>query len=250
MDNRFLDPAFCRPLNQIRAGLGLPPVRRLFHEWIHRATVTLGLFPEWLAPRQPDWPVGLQLTGFPRYAAGAAALAPDLQQFIAAGAPPVVFTAGTANTTSEGFFAESAQVCQRLGLRGVLVASLRAQLPETLPPNVVHVAHAPFGRLFAQAAAVVHHGGIGTLSEALRAGAPQLIRPMAYDQFDNASRACRLGVAKELLPRAYRGPRLDAALQGLLGDASIRAACRQAAVRMEGEDGLRAACDALQGCLG
>lgn len=250
MDRRFLDPAFCRPLNQIRAGLGLPPVRRLFHEWIHRATVTLGLFPEWLAPRQPDWPVGLQLTGFPRYAAGAAALAPDLQQFIAAGAPPVVFTAGTANTTSEGFFAESAQVCQRLGLRGVLVASLRAQLPETLPPNVVHVAHAPFGRLFAQAAAVVHHGGIGTLSEALRAGAPQLIRPMAYDQFDNASRACRLGVAKELLPRAYRGPRLDAALQGLLGDASIRAACRQAAVRMEGEDGLRAACDALQGCLG
>jgi rhamnosyltransferase subunit B len=59
MDRRFLDPAFCRPLNQIRAGLGLPPVRRVLHQWIHEATVTAGLFPEWLAPRQPDWPADL-----------------------------------------------------------------------------------------------------------------------------------------------------------------------------------------------
>jgi len=153
----------------------------------------------------------------------AAPLAPELQAFIEAGPAPVVFTAGTANTTSERFYAESAQACQRLNLRGILVAGQRSQLPGILPPDVVHVSHAAFSQLFPRSAAVVHHGGIGTLSQALRAGIPQLIRPMAYDQFDNASRACRLGVAKELLPRSYRGgsigrgaPRPD----GQTGDAN------------------------------
>jgi rhamnosyltransferase subunit B len=176
----------------------------------------------------------------------AAMLPPELQAFIDAGPAPVVFTAGTADTTSENFDAESAQACQRLSLRGVLVARQRTQLPESLPPGVVHVAYASFSQLFARSAAVVHHGGIGTLSQALQAGVPQLIRPMAYVQFDNASRACRLGVAKELLPRSYRGLHLDASLRDLLGDASIRSACKQVAVRMEGEDGLRNICAVLQ----
>ncbi|MDM0039664.1 glycosyltransferase [Variovorax sp. J22G21] len=250
MDRRFLDPAFGAPLNEIRARLGLPPVRRVLHEWIHQATVTIGLFPEWLAPRQPDWPAGLKLTGFPMYdGEQAAPLAPELQSFIEAGPAPVVFTAGTANTTSEQFYAESAQACQRLNLRGILVAGQRSQLPGILPPDVVHVPYAPFSQLFPRSAAVVHHGGIGTLSQALRAGIPQLIRPMAYDQFDNASRACRLGVATELLPRSYRGHRLDAALRGLMDKLEMRTACEQSAARMEGQDGLRRTCEALEGVV-
>ncbi|MET0210049.1 MAG: nucleotide disphospho-sugar-binding domain-containing protein [Burkholderiaceae bacterium] len=247
MDRRFLDPAFGVPLNEVRAGLGLAPVRRVFDEWIHQASVTVGLFPEWLAPRQPDWPRDLKLTGFPMYdGEQSVPLSPALQHFIEAGEAPVVFTAGTANSTSERFYAESAAACQRLQLRGILVAGERSQLPDTLPPGVVHVAYASFSALFPRSAAVVHHGGIGTLSQALRAGIPQLIRPMAYDQFDNASRACRLGVAAELLPRSYRGARLDAALQRLLGDLPMRAACQQMAVRMQGHDGLRATCDVLE----
>jgi rhamnosyltransferase subunit B len=250
MDRCFLDPAFGVPLNEIRAGLGLPPIRRVFHEWIHQATVTVGMFPEWLAPRQPDWPAGLKLTGFPMYdGEQAATLSPELQAFIEAGPAPVVFTAGTANTTSESFYAESAQACRRLNLRGILVAGQRSQLPGNLPPDVVHVPYASFSQLLPRSAAVVHHGGIGTLSQAARAGIPQLIRPMAYDQFDNASRACRLGVATELLPRSYRGGRLDAALRGLTNKLSMQAACEQLSGRIKGQDGLREACEVLEGAV-
>lgn len=176
-------------------------------------------------------------------------LSPALRAFIEAGPAPVVFTAGTANTTSERFYAESTQVCQRLGVRGILVAGQRGQLPGTLPANVVHVPYVPFSELLPRSAAVVHHGGIGTLSQAFKAGIPQLIRPMAYDQFDNASRACRLGVATELLPRSYRGARLDRALHALLGDPAMQARCKQVATRFEGEDGLRRACDVLEHSL-
>ncbi|MES2999734.1 MAG: glycosyltransferase [Pseudomonadota bacterium] len=248
MDRRFLDPVFTAPFNVVRADLGLAPVSRLMHGWIHEAATLLGLFPAWLAERQPDWPAALVTTGFPLARPGEA-LSPELDRFLDAGSLPIVFTAGTANTSSRAFFDTSAAACARLGCRGVFVAARRDQLPERLPDTVMHVARAPFDRLFPRAAAVVHHGGIGTTAQAMASGIPQLIRPMAYDQFDNSSRARRLGVAIELLPRAYRGRRLDRALHALLGDDSLRRTCGELSQRLTAEDGIEAACDALEGTL-
>jgi len=39
----------------------------------------------------------------------------------------------------------------------------------------------------------VHHGGIGTSAQAMRAGIPQLVSPLFYDQFDNAACVTALG---------------------------------------------------------
>jgi len=251
-DRLFLDPLFAAPLNRIRAELGLAPVRRLMHDWIHAGRLNIGMFPAWFAAPQPDWPVGLRLTGFPLHDSDSgAAFSRELADFLAAGASPAVFTAGTANTSSEDFYAASAAACERLGIRGVLVASQRGQLPHRLPPGVIHQAYAPFSQLFARASVAVHHGGIGTLSQALRAGVPQLIRPMAYDQFDNSSRACRLGVARELSIAAYGRPgRLDAGLAELAGNSAVQGACARIAARMQHDDGLGAACNALEAAFG
>ena len=79
--------------------------------------------------------------------------------------------------------------------RGMLVSPFRDQLPARLPPAVMCVDSIPFGRLFPRAAAVVHHGGIGTSAQALKAGVPQLVMPMAFDQHDNADRLVRLAPA-------------------------------------------------------
>jgi rhamnosyltransferase subunit B len=114
------------------------------------------------------------------------------------------------------------------------------QLPATLPDGVVHTNYAPFDALPPRAAAVVHHGGIGTLSEALAAGVPQLIQPMAFDQFDNASRACRLGVPRELLPRRYRAEVVARQLAELMGDSRTSAACESIRSSMKRNDGLPA----------
>lgn len=54
--------------------------------------------------------------------------------------------------------------------------------------------------LFRHSAAVIHHGGIGTLARALRNGAPMLIQPYGNDQFFNARRAVELGVAAAVNP--------------------------------------------------
>lgn len=250
MDRRLLDPHFTEPLNVIRRRLGLEPVERIFHRWIHEATVAVGLFPDWFAPRQPDWPEGVILAGFPAQVKDAIeALPPELEAFLNAGQPPIVFTAGTANTNSQRFYEESAQACMRLGRRGVLVAQDAKQVPSALPASLLHARWAPFGTLLPRVAAVVHHGGIGTVAAALSAGIPQLIQPMAFDQFDNASRAQRLNVAREVLPRAYRARRVAQVLGECLSDLGMGAACKTQAQAMQQQDGVGVACTAIEAAV-
>jgi UDP:flavonoid glycosyltransferase YjiC (YdhE family) len=83
----------------------------------------------------------------------------------------------------------------------------------------------------------VHHGGIGTLAQALRSGRPQLIVPHFADQLDNAARAARLGVARILPPRRYSGASAGRELDRLLGDADYLARAQKAAEFMLTENG-------------
>jgi rhamnosyltransferase subunit B len=80
-------------------------------------------------------------------------------------------------------------------------------MAEPAGPGILRLDYAAFDSLFPRCRAVVHHGGIGTLSKALRAGLPQLIVARAYDQFDNAARAERLGFGLGLsYRRLHRAP--------------------------------------------
>ncbi len=246
MDRMFLDSIFAAPFNRVRHELGLPPIVRAMHDWVHQADLLIGLFPEWFAERQPDWPAELQLTGFPfETQDDTAPVSDELNDFLQAGDAPVGFTAGTANATSHRFFATSAEACRLSGRRGLLITQDAAQLPPSLPPGVLHVPFAPFRTLLPKLAAIVHHGGIGSTSEALRAGVPQLIRPMAFDQFDNASRAVRLGAAREILPRLYKPEAVTQALAELIDNASVRANCAKLARQLAAEDGIARACDTI-----
>lgn len=246
LDSFFYEPNFTKPLNRLRAELGLAPVERIFRSWLHEADCVVGLFPDWFADRPADWPANAELTSFPLYDHGALApLADSLSAFIAAGPPPVAFSAGTATSQAHDFFADSTEACRIAGLRGILLSHFPEQIPATLPDGIIHVPYAPFGSLLAKLAAFVHHGGIGSTSQALRAGVPQLIRPVAYDQFDNAARAVRLGVARELLPRDYRPARVAAVLHELVADAAVRANCTEVAARLTSDGAVSLTCERI-----
>jgi len=237
MDRRHLDPLFTAPLNAVRAEHGLPPVSRLFHRWIHEGALTLGLFPAWFAPPQPDWPADVQLLGFPLYDHGVDTPLPaEVQRFLDAGAAP----------SSHAFFQESVDACRRSGRRGLLLTQDAAQLPAALPPGVAAFGYVPFKSLLPRLSALVHHGGIGTTSQALLAGVPQLVRPMGFDQFDNARRVMSLGVARQLLPSKYKAGRVARALEALVDDDRIRARCAELARTLADErPGIATTADAV-----
>jgi UDP:flavonoid glycosyltransferase YjiC (YdhE family) len=229
-----------RPLNQLRAALGLPPVRRLFRWWLSPQLV-VGLFPDWYAPPQPDWPAQLRLAGFGRFDGDrGAALSDDLSRFCRAGSAPIAFTLGTGMTHAARFFGAAAAACELLGARGLLLTKYPHQLPARLPAGVRHCAYAPFRKLLPHCGAVVHHGGIGTTAAALSAGTPQLILPLAWDQPDNARRVRRLGVGTSPGPRQRTAGHLARALAGLRTD-EVRVRCRAIADRIGEADGLEVA---------
>src|ERR1044071_2369843 len=62
-----VDSLIAGPTNQTGAELGLPPVKRIMGDYWHSPRLTLGLWPDWYAPPQKDWPASLRLTGFPLY---------------------------------------------------------------------------------------------------------------------------------------------------------------------------------------
>jgi rhamnosyltransferase subunit B len=246
MDSKFMDPLYTVPFNQIRTRLGLPPVARMFHQWLHQADTTLCMAPDWFAERQPDWPVQLEMSGFPMAEHGEKQPLPrELTDFIDAGPAPVVITAGTANAVSHAFFSSAIAACRLLGKRAIVVTSDPKQLPSDLPDGMIHVSYAPFAALLPHALAFIHHGGIGSVSQALRAGVPQLIQPMAFDQFDNASRVTQLGAGTEILPRHFAPERVARSLDTLVTDASIAASCKQYKDLLQDADGITQTCNRL-----
>ena len=104
--------------------------------------------------------------------------------------------------------------------------------------------------LFPRAAATIHQGGAGTLHQALRAGRPMLVVPHAHDQPDNAHRVERLGVSRTLPAPRYRASRVVDELRTLLEDDGYGRRAEEVATIVRREDGVAAACDALEALLG
>lgn len=198
IDQFWLDKVCKDDLNKIRQGHGLPPVESVMRAWVHSPDQVICGFPGWYAQPQTDWPPNVVLIGFPIYNRPEdQALAPKLEEFLSAGDPPAVFTAGSAMAHAKKHFETAVAASQLAGMRAVLVSAYAEQVPAKLPDNVVYVRYAPFSVLFPRASVVQHHGGIGTSAQALKAGIPHLVTPFAHDQFDNAYRLAKLGVARQ-----------------------------------------------------
>lgn len=220
-------------LNADRAAHGLPPVRRFLGHLMSVADASVTLFPPWFSPTRPDWPAPRVEGAFVLYDPDAGAPLPDAARaFLAAGAPPVVVTAGTGQVHAAEVFAAALAATRAAGRRAILLTPERAQVPAELGDDACRFDWLPLAALLPHAAALVHHGGIGTTAEALRAGVPQLVVPWAYDQFDNGARVAALGAGRTS-PAARRRPaRLVGELAALLADARVRDGARAAAARV------------------
>lgn len=230
----FIDPVALPEVNAARTARGLAPLDSLLGGLFGLADLSLTLFPAWFAPTQPDWPQPMVRAGFPLFDPKPdAALAPELVRFLDDGPAPVVFTHGTGNFQAADYFRHACAATRQLGLRAILLTPHRDQVPPALPPSVLWQPYVPLRRLLPRVAALAHHGGIGTTAEALRAGTPQLVVPLAHDQFDNAARVVALGTGASLRADRLDTARLARALAPLVGDAAVRQRCAEVSRRFD-----------------
>lgn len=264
LSRRFLQSAKNRliphiePIYRLRAEVGLAPGLHPLFEGQHSPALVLGLFSTVLAQPQPDWPQNTLITGFCFHDEGEERsengdLPPELTQFLKEGTPPIVFTLGSSAVWHPGRFYEHAiEAARSLGQRAILLVGDRAGvLPQSLPPEVIAFDYVPYAKLFPHARIVVHQGGIGTTAQALRAGKPMLVVPhYSNDQPDNAGRIERLGVGRYLPLRRLNSRTLAKELSFLLNNEKYQTRATAVAATVRGEDGGRAAADAIEQTLG
>jgi len=234
------------PLRRFRRELGLPPAKHLaLFEGQFSPLRNLALFDPQLASPQPDWPDNVRICGAPVYDGVAADAARDeLERFLAEGERPIVFALGSSAVWIAGdFWQKAAAAARELGRRAILVTG--PATPDNLPAGVRAFAYLPYSSVFPRAAAVVHQAGIGTLAQAMRAGRPQLILPVAFDQPDNARRAAALGVGRVAPFRKVTARLLASELATLLDAASYAREAHALAEALTDTDGARRAAEEL-----
>jgi rhamnosyltransferase subunit B len=244
IDWAAIDRIIERPLNAFRRRLGLAPVHRALNGWIHSPQCVIAFFPPWFAEPQADWPRHSHAVGFALWDGGGGALpvAPQAEDFLRAGPPPIVVTAGSAAATAQRFFAESVNTLERMRMRGMLVTNFPDQLPARLPEGIQAFGYLPFSEVLPRAALLIHHGGIGTLAQAVKAGVPQLAVPRSHDQFDNGWRIERIGLGRSLPETRFSAARAAPHVHALLEDTEMRRRCAGYSAGMDSRSALERAC--------
>lgn len=238
------------PLQDFRRSIGLPHDPDVLLKGKYKADLVLAMFSKHFAQPQTDWPARTQQTGFAYFQQESTTQQDEVQQriedFLAVGKPPIVFTLGSAAVHAPGtFFWISARAANRLGMRTILVGDPRG----FSSPDILTVPYADYSKLFPHAAIIVHQGGIGTTAEALRSGRPQVVVPFNFDQPDNAARILRLGVGLKQSRRSWKARQAHYSLLRLIRDNTFTKQATQVGELIRSEDGSANAVDAIERML-
>ena len=193
LDRMKLEPMARPGLARWREELGLPSLPpSIFGQWMHSPDGGVALFPRSFGPNPGDWPLPVTHCGFANLPA-TGRLDPDVDAFLRAGDAPVVVFPGSAARSPTRFLRLATDAVRRHAQRLIVVMPRGEELPWVDAAGQMQVRSLSFLDAFPAAAAVIHHGGVGTCGQALLCGPGQVILPSAYDQFDNAARVESLG---------------------------------------------------------
>jgi UDP:flavonoid glycosyltransferase YjiC (YdhE family) len=239
---RYLaDAALPEPLQTLRTECGAG--------WNFSPLLTIGLFPSWFMPGELSWPGPVRLTGFPQFDS-VTAVPPEVDEVLGRRDAPIVFTLGprieyAQRVSPQPLIDAAAEACEALGRPGLVLGGFHDK-PVALPPVLTYADFAPLTEVLPRAAAIVHHGGIGTIAAALASGIPQLALPVCHDQPDNAIRMAELGVGEWLPYAAPDGAVLAKKLDMLLGSADVHQQCGHYRERCRQTEPVASACAVIE----
>ncbi|WP_026928810.1 glycosyltransferase [Glycomyces tenuis] len=197
-----------------------------------------------LLPAPTDWPAAARPLGFWPLAAEPDWRPPErLTQFLDQGEPPVYIGFGSAvGRHPEKLTGTVLEALRLTGRRVIIATGWGALKASTEDKDVLFVDAVPHDWLLPRTAMAVHHGGVGTVAAAMRAGIPQIIKPFIGDQPFWARRVHALGIAPPPLGR-LTPERLAASIDRAAGLAD-EARALQALVKAE--NGITAAVAAIE----
>ncbi|MFD8237231.1 glycosyltransferase [Streptomyces sp. NPDC059696] len=245
-----VDRVFTQALHRLRTRHGMtlpgPSASRRAHERAHWPV--LHGFSERVVSRPKDWRPGLEITGY-WWPCDTRTLPGDVEEFLAAGPPPVFVGLGSATVPDAGHLsAEIVRALRTAGLRGIIQRGWAGLTARSDTDDMITVGDVPHALLFPRTAAVVHHAGAGTTAAVLRAGVPTIPVPVQFDGGFWAARLVALGTAPSALPlRHLTAGSLATALRRATEEPHHRDRARQLARALAVEDGVAPVLAALDG---
>jgi UDP:flavonoid glycosyltransferase YjiC (YdhE family) len=202
----------------------------------------------------PDLPESVSVTGFLYWDTPTDwREPPELTAFFAGNRPVVAVSTGSMSAELGPIFADfyqtSLTALERVGARALILGAAPGSLPDPLPENALALPFAPFSAIYPRCAAIIHHGGIGTTAQGLRAGTPELIVPWGVDQFYAGAQVEAIGAGRWLQRKHYTVERAAPLLDELIHQERYRSRTRQIAGQIAKEDGVGALCDLLEDAL-
>jgi UDP:flavonoid glycosyltransferase YjiC (YdhE family) len=232
-----------KPVNQVRRKFHVQPGANLMWTGNLSPTFTaLAVSPAFM-PRQDDWPEYIRVTGFCFWDGSVDWQFPaKLKAFLNGRKPVVTVTSGTVapgeRTLFAPYYRTSAESILACGARALLLNE--PEMPGSIEDNddVLNISFAPFSQIFPSCAAVIHHGGIGTIGQCLRAGVPSLVVPGGMDQPFNAAQVALRKAGIWISRKHYTARRARQALNALLYTPTYQEQARKVQARIMQEDGV------------
>ena len=178
-------------INKQRANYGLPPIKDIWAHWMGE-NVIVACDKELNAARD-GLAFAFTQTGF-MLLPSKNGLPAEVDTFLNSGKPPVYIGFGSNPIVNAEKYCQIFEQVSDATNQRLIISKGWAEFPESNAPDILYVDEMPFELLFPRMAAVIYHGGTGTMAAITRAGIPQAAFPFMGDQFDNRNQIVKLGL--------------------------------------------------------
>ncbi len=238
---RTLGPA----VNTLRVAFGLPRIS-LWRQGTNPVQLSLSMLPDWyLAVANANAPLAIPV-GFPLSDSVDSGSRRVVDEFLERQGRPLVFTPGTGVKDVKAFLLLALEVSKNLDIPCILLSKEWRQVSEFMTERTLGCDYVDLAYVLPRAAALIHHGGIGTCAQAIRAGIPQLIRPLQFDQFENGYRVWKLGVGAYIFAESCTAAKCTALLRAMLAKAPTMKGLQEYSRRLSGVSGAVVAADHIE----
>jgi UDP:flavonoid glycosyltransferase YjiC (YdhE family) len=193
-----------------------------------------------IVPKPSDWKDNCHITGYWFLESESNYQPPaEVVDFLADGKPPVYIGFGSMTGEKPEQMTDIAlKALKKSGQRGILSTGWGGISNVDLPDNILKIESIPHDWLFPQMCAIVHHGGAGTTSAALKAGIPSVIIPFIADQIFWGYQTAKLGIASPPIPKHQLTiEKLSQAISLVITDEKIRQKAQELGVKIRSENG-------------
>ncbi len=241
---------FARQVNELRTSIGLPHAIDL-RLWWKSPKKYLALWPEWFFPKNETWPARVEPVGFIWFERGDVEHPEQeaVMEWIRGQATPVLITGGTGVFAGAAFYDLACRACRALSLSAIVLVR-HDQMSSAARPSTARtlvLKYVPnIQELFQAVKLIIHHGGMGSIGQAVNVGVPQLVLADGGDRPENGLLVQKAGLGQYLPRHSWSIDEVSRAIGVQLTDRTTHERCKQGAAKSSIERSLARACNAIE----